>query len=469
MRRLPGVVAVECDCSLSATVANHFLHNLNAENYSYDGESVVSTYASRCSKPCKRDTASEYDGMGGLSIAVVKDSYLCPRLASKEYTFVLSVSVPIIHPRKRRSSLRHLRSSPSSHITTFKGSFQTRERNNANHHPDGDLPECWPIAKPAVHRRPQPEPDVAASSTGPSAKRSRATAFCRRATPPFPSLIVGSRRGRTKSPEQIRRGESKRLFDGWQLVKSIQGQSYLQAVAQVGCMWVAMLDHAKVTGHIEKSVCAYVLVFQGDLVLALNVGGSDKEFKNLCPIFKTQEVLGDGGEGRGGGKVTHSYISNQSLNAATYLSGLGFNRHNIHIQGKYGSDTVTELSTFSFVCQLGSNTRSTTGQAVFDGNVQGEQAQINNVPSMRIVIGSVSATTIHEELSPSGGHTRRRRSSRDVPGNPREDQAVAVLLGWVQVGRKYLIEGLDKSHSARASCSHSGKLSSVRDDEDNHS
>ena len=34
--------------------------------------------------------------MGGLSIVIVKDSYFCPRLASKEYTFVLlSTGLPM--------------------------------------------------------------------------------------------------------------------------------------------------------------------------------------------------------------------------------------------------------------------------------------------------------------------------------------------------------------------------------------
>nr|GMD54206.1 uncharacterized protein C227.17C-like [Ipomoea batatas] len=59
--------------------------------------------------------------------------------------------------------------------------------------------------------------DVAASSTGSSAKRSRATAFCRRATPLFPSLIAESRRGRTKSPEGIEEG----VFMRFDILRSV--------------------------------------------------------------------------------------------------------------------------------------------------------------------------------------------------------------------------------------------------------
>lgn len=247
------------------------------------------------------------------------------------------------------------------------------------------------------------------------------------------------------------------IIDGYIVNHSSQSSQLLPSGVFVGG-----LSDLK-SQDILKRVSVHMSSFQGDLFWALNgvgtpdvvliyvpkgcrvettlhlkhfaVEGSDRESKTL-PISNprvlvmvekggevgiVEEYVGGDGEkcywtnsvvevviGEGG-KVTHSYIQNQSLNAAhikwTWVqqesssiyklievsTGGKLSRHNIHIQ-QAGPDTVTELSTFHLsVTDQTQDLHSklvldhprgysqqlhkcivahSSGQAVFDGNVQ---------------------------------------------------------------------------------------------------
>ncbi|XP_060179864.1 protein ABCI7, chloroplastic-like [Lycium barbarum] len=141
----------------------------------------------------------------------------------------------------------------------------------------------------------------------------------------------------------------------------------------------------------------------GEISIVEEYVGGDKDNKCYWTNSVMEVVVGEGG------KVNHSYIQNQSFNAAhikwtwvqqesnsTYehievSTGGKLSRHNIHIQ-QVGPDTVTELSTFHMcVSDQTQDLHSrlvldhprgvsqqihkcivahSSGQAVFDGNVQ---------------------------------------------------------------------------------------------------